>query len=307
MNIIDFLKTLPHVEPNADYLNAPDYYPYLNSLARDFKAKRVLEVGVRFGYSAVALIYKNPVTEYVGIDFDLYDATSSTKSRKNLSCLKGFQPVDFTLFRKNTQELDDIAFLGPKNFDLVHIDGDHSYQGALTDLKNFWNVLTIGGHMLVDDSIFYGSVYNACIEFARLLKEPCYNVKTYRGTWVFLKTRERSFPIARSVNNERTSIKPIREEEVFTHFRAIHTGWSGIVTLLKDGTFRGGLHSPDGRWILAEGFLFLQWYHWPETKLKPDGMGNYFSVSSTDNLCLREYHSTKADVPVLSGRWKYPE
>lgn len=288
MSVINFLKSLPYVEPEADYLNAPNCYPYLNSLAKDLKATRVLEVGVRFGYSAVAFIYGNPITEYVGIDYDLYDPTSSNKSLENLDYLKLTQPVNFTLFKKNTQELDDLAFLGSKTFDFIHVDGDHSFEGALTDLKNFWNVLALGGHMLVDDSTFYGSVHSACIEFEKLIEEPSYDVKTYRGTWVFLKTKERSFPITKSVVNERTPSKPVNEEDVVKRFRATHTGWSGMVILLKDGTFRGGLNSPHGRWTLDGDVLTLKWYHWPETTLKSNSSGTYFSLNTCDNLSLRE-------------------
>ena len=288
VNVIDYLKTLPHVEPNADYLNAADYYPFLNALARDLKATRVLEIGVRFGYSAVAFILGNPVREYAGIDYDLYDPTSSIKSRENLDCLKRAQPVDVGFFKKNTQELDDLAFLGSRTFDFIHIDGDHSFDGALTDLKNFWNVLEVGGHMLVDDSTFYGSVHGACVEFADLIEEPSYDVKTYRGTWVFLKTRERTFPITKSLINECTPAKPVNEEDVVKRFKAEHTGWSGNVILLKDGTFRGGLNSPDGRYTLEGEILTLKWHHWPKSTLKSDGAGSYISLNPADNLRLRD-------------------
>lgn len=295
MNIIDFLKSLPHVESDVDYLNAFDYYPFLNSLAKDFKATSVLEVGVRFGYSAVAFIYGNPIKEYVGIDDDLYDATSSTKSRENLEYLKSIQPVEYTLFKKNTQELTDLSFLSSKEVDLIHIDGDHSYEGALTDLKNFWNVLAMGGHLLVDDSIFYGSVNTACMDFAKLIDEPYYNVKSFRGTWVFLKTRERSFPISKSVMNEMIKNTAINEADVFKRFSAKHVGWSGPVVLLKDGTFRGGLNSPDGRWNLEGDLLKLEWYYWPESVLKSNGAGSYFSPNGSDNLTLHEGLSKEDD------------
>lgn len=288
MNTIDFLKSLPHVECDADYLNAFDYYPFLNSLAKDFRASRVLEVGVRFGYSAVAFIYGNPVEEYVGIDADLYDATSSRKSRDNLDYLKRMQPFEYTLFQKNTQLLTDLSFLNDKQFDLIHIDGDHSYEGALTDMKNFWNVLVPGGHMLVDDSIFYGSVHTACMTFASLIEEPTYNVESFRGTWVFLKTRQRYFPLSKSVVNEMTATKPIIEAEIFKTFSAKHVGWRGPVVLLKDGTFRGGLNSPDGRWMLDGDLLKLQWYYWPENVLQSNGKGSYFSTDGRDNLTLHE-------------------
>jgi predicted O-methyltransferase YrrM len=195
MRIIDFLKTLPHVEPAADYLNAVDCYPFLNALAKDLSARRVLEVGVRFGYSAVAFIYGNAVEEYVGIDNESYDSASESKSKCNLEFLNAAQPFRFTLFKRDTQSLSDLAFLGSRMFDFIHIDGDHSRQGALTDMKTFWNVLCVGGHMLVDDSLFIGAVGEACRDFAELVEEPCYNVKTFRGTWVFLKTTQSQFPL----------------------------------------------------------------------------------------------------------------
>jgi len=288
VNIVAFLKKLPHVEPDADYLNAFDYYPFLNALAKDLRAARVLEIGVRFGYSAVAFIYGNPVKEYVGLDDDLYDATGSAKSRENLTYLKNIQPLDFALFKKNTQTLTDLAFLDSRMFNFIHIDGDHSYEGALTDMKNFWNVLAIGGHMLVDDSIFYASVNKACFDFAGLIGEPCYNVKSFRGTWVFLKTRDRAFAISKSVINETTRARPIDEADIFKKFYAKHAGWCGPLVLLKDGTFRGGLINPDGQWNLEADLLTLAWYHWPASLLRFEGFGSYFSTKDSDSLTLQE-------------------
>ncbi len=285
MDIIAYLKTLPHVEAEADYLNAPDYYPYLNALARDFKAERVLEVGVRFGYSAVAFIHGNAVREYVGLDYDLYDPTSSTKSRENLEALRQQQHVDVTLLRVDTQSLDNLDMLGGRRFDFIHIDGDHSYEGALTDLRNFWNVLTVGGHMLVDDSIFYGAVRQACMDFAREVNEPHFDVRTYRGTWVFLKTRERAFPVQRSTVNEQTPARVVTDSDIAHRFHATHAGWSGPLLLLTDGTFRGGMNSPNGTWSLAGDQLTLRWYHWPADQLRRTDDGEGFV--SVDGGSLR--------------------
>lgn len=295
MNIIDFLKTLPHVEPDADYLNAADYYPFLNSLARDFKAERVLEIGVRYGYSAVAFIRGNPVREYVGIDYDLYDASSSTKSRANLDYLTNQQPVDVTLIKADTQTLENLDVLDGRRFDFIHIDGDHSYEGALTDLRTFWNVLDVGGHMLVDDSIFYGSVRSACVQFAKEVDEPCYDVKTYRGTWVFLKTRDHAFPVKQSAVNERTPAPQLTDADIVRRFNATHPGWSGPLLLLKDGTFRGGMNSPDGRWKQDGGTLSLNWYHWPAEVLQANEDGTVFVSPGPNVLTLTVVASHAAD------------
>ena len=286
--VIDFLKSLPHVESDADYLNAPDYYPFLNALAKDLGAAKVLEIGVRYGYSAVAFLYENPVVEYAGIDADLYDSASSVKSRKNLEYLRGVQPFDFELFHTNTQTLASLDFLGSRNFDFIHIDGDHSYEGALTDMKNFWNALSVGGHMLVDDSIFVASVAKACDAFTALVGEPCYNVKSFRGTWVFLKTREKSFEISQSQLDEASRAKPVPAAWIYKSFHATHAGWNGPLILLKDGTFRGGLINPDGVWLLDRDILTLAWRHWPVSVLRFDRPGRYRSIKESDNLTLDE-------------------
>ncbi len=286
MNVIDFLKTLPHVEPDDDYLNAADYYPFLNALARDFNAERVLEIGVRYGYSAVAFIHGNRVREYVGLDYDLYDPSSSTKSRANLDYVKAQQHVDVTLIKVNTQTLDNLDILQGRTFDFIHIDGDHSYEGALTDLRTFWNLLSVGGHMLVDDSVFYGSVRSACVEFAKQVDEPCYDVKTYRGTWVFLKTRARAFPIRPSAVNERTPAPAVTDTDVVRRFHATHPGWSGPLLLLRDGTFRGGMNSPDGTWSLDGPALSLNWYHWPPDVLQANAGGTVFVSPGPNVLTL---------------------
>jgi hypothetical protein len=45
-------------------------------------------------------------------------------------------------------------------FDLVHIDGDHTYQGALNDMKLFW--FACRNTMVVDD---YKEVKNSVAAF----------------------------------------------------------------------------------------------------------------------------------------------
>jgi predicted O-methyltransferase YrrM len=198
VDLINFLRTLPIGEPYADYVNAPDYYPFLNALAKDFGACRVLEVGVRFGYSAIAFAHGNAVTRYVGIDNDSYEPNGLAKCRANLDHLNSVQAhIDFDLIEMDSQKINDLNFLGGEEFDLVHIDGDHSYGGALSDMKQFWRAVAVGGHMLVDDSLYIPDVQRACVDFTSIVREPHYNVRTLRGTWVYLKTRDMPLDIAR--------------------------------------------------------------------------------------------------------------
>lgn len=38
-------------------------------------------------------------------------------------------------------------------FDLILVDGDHSYEGASADMENSWSKLAPGGYMVIDDLI----------------------------------------------------------------------------------------------------------------------------------------------------------
>ena len=193
MKLIEFIKGLPYMEDrDTDYVNAPNYYPWLNAMVADYRPQHILEIGVRLGYSAVAMLYENDVERYVGIDNDSLVADGLEKAEANLSHLvwKGRVSLSFDLFNTDTQKPDNTAmekYLEHEDFDLVHIDGDHSYKGAMRDMQTFWPKVTNGGHMLVDDSIYIPEVRKACEDFAKMTNAPHYNVETFRGTWVFLR------------------------------------------------------------------------------------------------------------------------
>lgn len=54
-----------------------------------------------------------------------------------------------------------------KHYDLLFVDGDHSYQGCLNDLNNWWDGLKVGGHVLCHDSYFGNEVQDAIHEFLK--------------------------------------------------------------------------------------------------------------------------------------------
>jgi hypothetical protein len=72
--------------------------------------------------------------------------------------------------------------LPEKFYHLIHIDGDHSFDGALADLRDSWRLLAPGGHIVLDDLIHAPSVlralevflleYPECREVTRDLQNP---------------------------------------------------------------------------------------------------------------------------------------
>lgn len=53
------------------------------------------------------------------------------------------------------------------SYDLLFVDGDHSFQGCLNDLNNWWDNLVVGGHVLCHDCYMGNEVQQAVIEFIK--------------------------------------------------------------------------------------------------------------------------------------------
>jgi hypothetical protein len=67
--------------------------------------------------------------------------------------------------------------------DLIHVDADHSKEGALLDMAHCWALRP--RVMLVDDYLFLGDVREAVHTFARRLGLPFKVWRSYRGWAVF--------------------------------------------------------------------------------------------------------------------------
>lgn len=128
------------------------------AIAMLVKPRSILEVGVRFGYSARAFLYAGDVNVYVGLDFDepsggSYQGVPRKWAQERLRV--DFPTVDIKTSKINTQT-DAIMFERDK-FDLVHIDADHSYQGALNDMQRFWpfaeRVMVVDDFVEVQDAV----------------------------------------------------------------------------------------------------------------------------------------------------------
>jgi predicted O-methyltransferase YrrM len=57
-------------------------------------------------------------------------------------------------------------FPGATDIDLLFIDGDHSFQGCLNDLEQWFPRVAPGGHVLLHDCYFGNAVQDAALAFA---------------------------------------------------------------------------------------------------------------------------------------------
>ncbi len=105
------------------------YYRMKWAIARVLKPKSILEIGVRFGYSALAFLNACPLAQYVGIDID--------------SPSFGGSPGALDWARKACSQYQAKFILGDSTkmerfpggpYDLIHVDGQQDGEGTMHDL-----------------------------------------------------------------------------------------------------------------------------------------------------------------------------
>jgi len=134
------------------------YYADFAGLAKKYAPRRILEIGVRFGYSGYAMCLGALAAgmtnvEYVGMDaeyFSMNGVLSNVHAKNNLARLSGH--VAATVLSVNTQLQPLPPSVLFSRFQLVNVDGDHSYDGCLKDMNAVWPLLDPGGIMIVDDT-----------------------------------------------------------------------------------------------------------------------------------------------------------
>jgi hypothetical protein len=176
------------------------YYADFAGIAKKYAPQAIMEIGVRFGYSGFAMCsgalaaqegrpewkvyYRGCDGEFFGSEFEgaegykLY--RSNAVARENFRRFLPQDRVDYEFFSVDTQKTPlppeivggtvGTTTFTPWQFDLINVDGDHSYEGALKDCRAVWPLLNVGGIILVDDMSF-ADVNPAVKAFIRELED----------------------------------------------------------------------------------------------------------------------------------------
>ncbi len=138
-------------------------YTWYRAVAQAVKPQRILETGVRYGYSAIAMICGARLAgvqfpEYIGIDGELDGLETNDIAGRNI---RKSGPVIGRILKCDTRDLKETEHLlrslqkqydGPFEwFDLIHIDGDHRPDGIAAELLLARYCVALNGAILVDD------------------------------------------------------------------------------------------------------------------------------------------------------------
>lgn len=107
-----------------------EYYRLKSAVAAVIQPKTILEIGVRYGYSAAAFLHGAPQAHYTGIDLDI-DAFGGGGG--GLEYARGILPRSATLIHGNSQQMQELP--GAEVYDLIHVDGQQDEPGILHDLQ----------------------------------------------------------------------------------------------------------------------------------------------------------------------------
>lgn len=157
--ILDSIRrTLPMAWMAGDYFHCTDaalrHYAAKATATSNAKPRRVLEIGTRAAYSLCAMHLVAPFARFLCIDAGL-DADSAATLAHARELIRR-RHIDAELL-----VVDSHAIKRVPRVDFAHVDGDHSYHGALADLR-----LAAEAETILADDCCNPAVFEAVQTFA---------------------------------------------------------------------------------------------------------------------------------------------
>jgi predicted O-methyltransferase YrrM len=117
----------------------------------------ILEIGRLRGGSTFVLASANQTVPIYSIDIDPKNDVELRRLFKEHGIGSNVELI--------TGDSQKPLYPGIEKFDVLYIDGDHTLEGCANDIANWYDKLTVGGHMLFHDCFFGCEVQDAVLEF----------------------------------------------------------------------------------------------------------------------------------------------
>jgi predicted O-methyltransferase YrrM len=124
--------------------------------------RNALEIGFNAGHSALLILASNPKVTYLGVDIGEHSYT-----REAGRILQNYFGDRFNLLIGDSQDVLPKLKLEKQRYDLIHIDGGHSYQQCLSDLSNSSSLLMNRRSTIVLDDIKGEDILNAFSDYKK--------------------------------------------------------------------------------------------------------------------------------------------
>ncbi len=116
------------------------------------RPRSYLEIGTRFGYSLVSVARAAPELQLiVSCDLETYENRYALPSQqiaeRNLRAA-GYS-AEARFIAGDSRRIPELV--AGQTFDLILVDGDHSYEGCRSDILNCYPLLAPGGVLMIDD------------------------------------------------------------------------------------------------------------------------------------------------------------
>jgi hypothetical protein len=182
VDVREFLKTLPVTRnpltgydcTEGEWFYSARAYPLYVRAAALIRPTSVLEIGAFLGFGLASFLYgTDTIARLTVVDNEFYMAGSLQACSDNLASFQGEKR-----FLRSLEEARG-------EYDLIHVDGDHTFAGALHEMAFAWG---LGPRvMLVNDYTFLEDVRRATDAFATRQALPFKVWRSYRGWAVFAR------------------------------------------------------------------------------------------------------------------------
>lgn len=114
---------------------------------KEFKKIEALEIGFNLGYGANLLLSVDNNSNFCGVDIGYHAYINSAAKIVK----EDFPDRNFELIIEDSKSALKKLHKNGRKFNLIHVDGSHSYEDVKEDLKNSNNLLEINGILILDD------------------------------------------------------------------------------------------------------------------------------------------------------------
>lgn len=127
---------------NGEGADGHDYSQSIYDFVKELQPKYGLEIGVRFGKSALPTLLASPDMTLIGVDpnpeFEIVEFMQKQGVGNRFHFINEPSPEALKPFDR-------------EQFDWIYIDGLHDYWGVWRDFVIAWHLLAPGGVMVMDD------------------------------------------------------------------------------------------------------------------------------------------------------------